>query len=642
MKLIQLGHADEGVSSFLLGTCGRQVLLDCGLNLKALVHLPLHGAFRFHGPSLHFIDAQTVDYVVISNHMSLLGLPLLTERTAFKGEIFATAPSVQYGRRMLLDMLDMVQTRQSNSGGRPWMSRAHIKTLPHADQQLLLGMEYDQWADPYTRFEIERCLQRITIVPYHQTLTLSYELKVTAVSSGFALGAACWVVESPMEKLVYVPAASSEVNRHPAALDVQHLRDADIMLVTDLKNDRDTRMIDKRLETFLNHLLAVFTRRGTSVVPCHFDGILFDLLENLQLFLAAINHAPIPIYFVATEPLDAEPCAPQWLCQSKMQKLFAGASPFVHGQLRDEGHLRFVSPGSPVPVEEPCIVFANHPSLRIGDVVQLIPKLQRNAANAIVFIDPYVSPFEAMTPFQPTALMEVIHAPIDFRLSCNNANILIAECKPQTLVLPACYASAPHPDGQCVRSLKDLIVTREVDSTVLLHHLEPIIVTKPKKAVDAVLDPELAAQINLTTIDKHAAALVRTTLSFASGRVELKAVDGDFWAFRRPPPPPPAAALDPSSHSSLEHADGAPCKKLCVREQSHVLLGELDLESLLHQLQVEFGPVHIEDLDMATQVSFGDTVITFVTNENKTVVASGSDRVRDRVAHLVVGQLSRF
>ncbi|RHY59785.1 hypothetical protein DYB38_000847 [Aphanomyces astaci] len=371
------------------------------------------------------------------------------------------------------------------------------------------------------------------------------------------------------------------------------------MLVTDLKNDRDTRMIDKRLETFLNHLLAVFTRRGTSVVPCHFDGILFDLLENLQLFLAAINHAPIPIYFVATEPLDAEPCAPQWLCQSKMQKLFAGASPFVHGQLRDEGHLRFVSPGSPVPVEEPCIVFANHPSLRIGDVVQLIPKLQRNAANAIVFIDPYVSPFEAMTPFQPTVLMEVIHAPIDFRLSCNNANILIAECKPQTLVLPACYASY------------DLI---------------------------------LAAQVNLTTIDKHAAALVRTTLSFASGRVELKAVDGDFWAFRRPPPPPPAAAgaLDPSSHSSLEHADGAPCKKLCVREQSHVLLGELDLESLLHQLQVEFGPVHIEDLDMATQVSFGDTVITFVTNENKTVVASGSDRVRDRVAHLVVGQLSRF
>ncbi|RHY02759.1 hypothetical protein DYB25_011464 [Aphanomyces astaci] len=336
------------------------------------------------------------------------------------------------------------------------------------------------------------------------------------------------------------------------------------MLVTDLKNDRDTRMIDKRLETFLNHLLAVFTRRGTSIVPCHFDGILFDLLENLQLFLAAINHAPIPIYFVATEPLDAEPCAPQWLCQSKMQK-------------------------------EPCIVFANHPSLRIGDVVQLIPKLQRNAANAIVFIDPYVSPFEAMTPFQPTVLMEVIHAPIDFRLSCNNANILIAECKPQTLVLPACYASY------------DLI---------------------------------LAAQVNLTTIDKHAAALVRTTLSFASGRVELKAVDGDFWAFRRPPPPTAAAALDPSSHSSLEHADGAPCKKLCVREQSHVLLGELDLESLLHQLQ--FGPVHIEDLDMATQVSFGDTVITFVTNENKTVVASGSDRVRDRVAHLVVGQLSRF
>ncbi|ETV72568.1 hypothetical protein H257_12334 [Aphanomyces astaci] len=128
----------------------------------------------------------------------------------------------------------------------------------------------------------------------------------------------------------------------------------------------------------------------------------------------------------------------------KMSILFVCTSPLVHGQLRDEGHLRFVSPGSPVPVEvvhEPCVVFANHPSLRVGDVVQLIPKLERNAANAIVFIDPLVSPFEDMTPFQRAVLMGVIHVHIDFRLSCNNANILIAECKPQTLVLPGCYAS---------------------------------------------------------------------------------------------------------------------------------------------------------------------------------------------------------
>ncbi|ETW03699.1 hypothetical protein, variant 2 [Aphanomyces invadans] len=637
MKLIQLGHADEGVSSFLLGTCGRQVLLDCGLNLRALVHLPLHGPFRFHGPSLHFIDAQTIDYVVISNHMSLLGLPLLTERTAFQGEIFATEPCVQFGRRMLLDMLDMVEKRQrSSNGSRPWMSRAHIKTLPHADQQLLLDMEYDQWADPYTRHEIDRCLQRITIIPYRQTLTLSYELKLTAVSSGFALGASCWIIESPMEKLVYIPAASSEMNRHPTALDVNFLRDADIMLVTDLKDDRDTRMIDKRLETFLNHLLTVHSRHGTSLVPCHFDGVLFDLLENLQLFLAAINHAPIPIYFVTSTPVDSNLCGPQWLCNSKAQKVFAGTSPFVHSQLIDECHLRLVAPGSPVPLEEPCIIFANHPSLRLGDAVELIPKLQLNPSNAVVFIDPHVQPFQAIAPFQPNFLMEWIHAPIDFRLSCNNANILIAECKPQTVVLPACYVTAQG-DGQCVRLLKDLVVTRDADSTVLLHHLEPAMVTKVKKVVDAVLDPELAAQTNLTIVDKNAAALVQTKLSFASGRIELKPVDGEYWD---------RTSLEPlsTSHesSTTTLSSGGPCKKLCVREKTNVLLGELDVESLLHQLQDEFGPLHIEPLNMATQVKFGDTVVTFLTNENKTVVASGSDLVRARVAHLVVAQLCQF
>ncbi|RHY29052.1 hypothetical protein DYB32_005494 [Aphanomyces invadans] len=303
-------------------------------------------------------------------------------------------------------------------------------------------------------------------------------------------------------------------------------QDADIMLVTDLKDDRDTRMIDKRLETFLNHLLTVHSRHGTSLVPCHFDGVLFDLLENLQLFLAAINHAPIPIYFVTSTPVDSN-------------------------------------------------------LLRLGDAVELIPKLQLNPSNAVVFIDPHVQPFQAIAPFQPNFLMEWIHAPIDFRLSCNNANILIAECKPQTVVLPACY------------------------------------VTYGKMCEEG--------------------PLVQTKLSFASGRIELKPVDGEYWD---------RTSLEPlsTSHesSTTTLSSGGPCKKLCVREKTNVLLGELDVESLLHQLQDEFGPLHIEPLNMATQVKFGDTVVTFLTNENKTVVASGSDLVRARVAHLVVAQLCQF
>ncbi|KAF0693740.1 Aste57867_15314 [Aphanomyces stellatus] len=631
MKLLQLGHAEEGVSSFLIGTSGRQVLLDCGLNMKALVHLPLHGPCRFHGPSLHAVDAETIDYVVISNHLSLLGLPLLTERSSFKGAIYATEPCVRFGRRMLLELLDILQRRRG--GNKTWMSRADIKTLSFPDQQLLLGMEYEKWAEPYTRHEIEQCLARITLIPYCQTLSLTYELKLTAVSSGFALGSCCWVLESPMEKLVYVPAASSEVNRHPAALDMHHLRDADIMLVTDLKTDRDTHMIDKRLETFLSHLVNVYNRKGISLVPCLFDGVLFDLLENLQLYLKAMGQlAPIPIYFVTAAPLDAAPpVAPQWLCDSKVQKLYTRESPFVHASLVDQGTLRLVPPGSPVPLDEPCVIFANHPSLRFGDVVDLVPRLQSHSANAVIFIDPHVQPAQAIAPFQPNVLMEVIHAPIDFRLSCNNANMLIAECKPQTVVVPACYTQHPGGDAQAVRKLHELLVTRDEDATVLLHHLQPVVVSKAKKIVDAILDPELAAQTNLTLVDKQAAALVQATLSLSSshGLVEVKPVAGDYWTH----------SLD------LAGATGAPSKKLCVREKTNILLGDLDLNALFEQLQMEFGPMHIEERapnNAVTVASFRDTVLTFIAAENKTIISSNDDHIRDRVSQLVVSQLVRF
>ncbi|CAK4520146.1 unnamed protein product [Aphanomyces euteiches] len=624
MKLIQLGHAEEGVSSFLVGTCGRQVLLDCGLNMKALVHLPLQGPYRFHGPSLHAIDVDSIDCVVISNHLSLLGLPLLTERTSFKGAIFATEPCVRFGKRMLLEMLEMFKRRRSANKG--WMSRADIKTLSFPDKDLLLGMEYEKWAEPYTEFEIERCLQRITLVSFRQTLTLPYELKLTAVSSGFALGSCCWVMESPMEKLVYVPAASSEVDRHPAALDMQHLKDADIMLVSDLKVDRDIHMIDKRLETFLSHLLTVYTRKGTSLIPCLFDGVLFDLLENLELFLKAVNHGPIPIYFLTSSPLDAATFAPQWLCDSKIQKLYSGESPFVHAAMAKLGHLRILPPGSPLPLDEPCVIFASHPSVRFGDVVHLIPRLQTRATNAIIFIDPHVNPQQAMGPFQPNVLMEVIHAPIDFRLSCNNANMLIAECKPQTVVLPACYVQQV-PNGQSVRKLHELIVTREEDSTVLLHHLHPVVVNKTKKTLDAILDPELAAQTTLTLVDKQAAALVHATLSHASGHVELKPVAGDFW-----------------QHTLDQAAGATPSKKLCVREKTNVLLGELDLNLLFQHLEMDFGPIRVEERtpNAVTVASLKDTMLTFVTTENKTIVSSTDEHVRERVSQLILAQLCPF
>lgn len=49
---------------------------------------------------------------------------------------------------------------------------------------------------------------------------------------------------------------------------------------------------------------------------------------------------------------------------------------------------------------------------------------------------------EALAPYQPLA-MKNIHCPIDTSLNFNQANKLIRELKPSTLVVPECYTHPP-------------------------------------------------------------------------------------------------------------------------------------------------------------------------------------------------------
>ena len=54
---------------------------------------------------------------------------------------------------------------------------------------------------------------------------------------------------------------------------------------------------------------------------------------------------------------------------------------------------------------------------------------------------------EALAPFQPIA-MKAVHCAIDTSLNFTQANKLIRELKPSTLILPECYTQPPisHPN----------------------------------------------------------------------------------------------------------------------------------------------------------------------------------------------------
>lgn len=61
-------------------------------------------------------------------------------------------------------------------------------------------------------------------------------------------------------------------------------------------------------------------------------------------------------------------------------------------------------------------------------------------------LEPDYPYLEALAPFQPIA-MKAVHCAIDTSLNFTQANKLIRELKPSTLILPECYTQPPvsHP-----------------------------------------------------------------------------------------------------------------------------------------------------------------------------------------------------
>lgn len=67
--------------------------------------------------------------------------------------------------------------------------------------------------------------------------------------------------------------------------------------------------------------------------------------------------------------------------------------------------------------------------------------------NHLFHTEPDYPYLEALAPFQPVA-MKAVHCAIDTSLNFTQANKLIRELKPSTLILPECYTQPPvtHPN----------------------------------------------------------------------------------------------------------------------------------------------------------------------------------------------------
>ncbi|XP_014246665.1 integrator complex subunit 9 [Cimex lectularius] len=459
---------------------------------------------EFCPPLANMVDYSEIDIVLISNYSSMLALPFITEKTGFKGVVYATEPTLQIGKLFLEELVEYLEQTPKRNQAKYWKEVLHLLPSPLCD-----SFRPRSWKRLYSLAKVKSSLSRIKVVGYDEKLDVYGALKVTAVSSGYCLGSSNWVISSDYEKVAYV-SGSSTLTTHPRPMDQSVLKNSNVLILTGL-TQTPTSNPDSMLGELCVAVAMTLRANGCVLIPCYPSGVVYDIFECLSSYLDNTNLATIPMFFispVADMSLGYSNILAEWLSNTKQSKVYLPEEPFPHGYLVKMGRLkhykRIYSEGFSTDFRQPCIVFCGHPSLRFGDAVHFIEQWGSNPLHTVIFTEPDFPYLDALAPFQPLA-MKAVHCPIDTSLNFTQANKLIRELKPGTLVVPQAYTQPPPAHAHRSELAIDqesryvISITRgEVVSLAVKRHTAKVSLC-PTLA-DKILSSEVRPGITLATI----------------------------------------------------------------------------------------------------------------------------------------------
>nr|CAH7765744.1 unnamed protein product [Callosobruchus chinensis] len=444
---------------------------------------------EFCPPLDKLIDFAQVDVILISNYLCMMALPFITEGTDFKGRVYATEPTLQIGRLLLEELVIYIEQCPKSNFASQWKNFVHKCPYP-----LNEAFKPKSWKQIYNMNKVNASLSRIQMVGYNEKIDLYGALQVIPASSGYCLGSANWIISTEHEKIVYL-SGSSTLTTHPRSMDQHALKNADILIMSDL-----TQTPISNPDSMLGVLCVVvgLTLRGGGnvLIPCYPTGVVYDLFECLSGKMQESGVSNCPMFFispVADMSLAYSNILAEWLSSVKQNKVYAPEEPFPHALLVKNNKLKhfkhIYSEGFSTDFQEPCVVFCGHPSLRFGDVVQFLELWGNNPRNCIVFTEPDYDYIEALAPYQPLQI-KVAHCAIDTSLNFTQANKLIRDMKPKTLVVPECYTQPPVANP----NLTELVIGNHPDSTVIPYKWGEVINLPLKRKQGQVLIETNVAQ----------------------------------------------------------------------------------------------------------------------------------------------------
>ncbi|RIA97135.1 beta-lactamase-like protein [Glomus cerebriforme] len=344
----------------------------------------------------------------------------------------------------------------------------------------------------YSIADIQSCTDKVRPVRFGEHLNL-YELEVTAYSSGYCLGSANWMIDCGGEKVTIVSSSSTVQNIHPLPFDETVFNNADVIILSDLR-DEDGVRFENTLMEIGNCVANTLKNKGNVLFPCTMNGIIFDIIDFLNQHIRAMGLHGIPFYAIspiAEESLKYSNICGEWMCTERQQKMYLPDNPMPHQDMIEQSSLYYATRADSSLQEkyqEPCVVFAGHPSLRSGAAINFIRKWGNNSNNSIIFTESEYNHEEAMSAFEGLQIKPT-YLPIDIRLTVNEIANMLREKKPQHVLFPQKIIGNVRPN------LPNSLIT-------LYECLDIVNISINSQFVRTVMTENLASNIELVNIGK--------------------------------------------------------------------------------------------------------------------------------------------
>jgi integrator complex subunit 9 len=427
-----------------------------------------------------------------------MALPLITEFTHFTGKIFATEPTIEFGRLL---MNELVHEKEKYLIGKDFLRR---NFNPIFNNPL------------YSIYDINSCIEKIQHVHYGEILRLSEDTKVIASSSGYCLGGTNWTFLNSDKKVVYL-SLSSVQHCHQCPLQIEPLLNPDALVISGGIAHSNIHDINDSMKKIVSTIMFTLKNCGNVIIPALSCGIIFDILDCLSIYTKDIkNHSYHVISPIAKHSLHYSGILSEWMNDKLKERVFQQDEPMRCNEMLTNGqlHTHFsIQDFFKNKKSESSIIFIDHPSLNMGDVIPLINLWKNDQKNALILITPTDNVVEMLNNFQPI-YMNVQYFPIDIRLTDKQFKDLIIKINPKEVLLPESHFKPSR-----------LSVTYPDDGLYLKYGLKSYHLYNRNKIKTAYITEELAKK----QFPKHHNEsclyyLYRGILEFTNGKIYIKSL----------------------------------------------------------------------------------------------------------------------